>query len=149
MRTWIQEATNSRVSQGFLALSLLVLGGCALGGTGGGTITRNDPAPSGTIVEQGSFELRSGESVAGTAAIYLTDSGTYTIRLEGFTVPSTTGLRVVGKASGTTLYSSSLTATGNVNFSTSVTPPKTWTSVDIVITGELSPNDIYATALFD
>ena len=112
----------------------------------GGTTIPNDPAPTGNIVAQGEFTGLNGNTMNGTAEIYLNTSGRFIIRLVGITVPNESGLQVIGKADGREVYTSQLRFfNGSQNYSTNITSGQvtTWDSVMIrsaikVVTPEIA-----------
>src|SRR5690348_17169099 len=89
------------------AQSLILLNSCGIIPLG--TSTLNDPVPSGTVLASGSFTGQNGKTASGTATVYLSDTGTYVIRLDGLVVPSENGLVVVASTTSQTgLFQTSL-----------------------------------------
>ena len=95
-----------------LALLMLVSGAtCApidLGSSS--SFTPNDLIPSGLVVSQGSFTSLNGKTVSGTVSIYQAAGSltSFTIRLEGLSVPNESGLMVVAAANGAEVISLAL-----------------------------------------
>ena len=119
--------------------------GCGEIGLGGGGIA-NDPAPSGTKTKQGVFQGQNGQTVSGTASIYV-DGTTVTLRLENLGVPSGTVLKVVAKSSSTQVLSKSLRATsGNQNYTMSSTQGATTDTVEIQSGTVAPPSNVYGVA---
>lgn len=90
------------VVSAFAALGAM-LGGCGVVGIGGGT-GLNDPAPSGTIVAQGSFAGQNGKAVSGTVSVYKTscDASTcvFVVRLQNLSAPQESNLQLVATING-------------------------------------------------
>ncbi len=103
----------------FVSGGLLSFYGCGVVSTDGTSL--NEPAPSGTIVAQGTFESRNQKTVSGGATVYLVSAGSYVLRLEGISVPTTVSLQAV-LASGSTIYVQQLlkSSQGSMNYSFSI-----------------------------
>lgn len=88
--------------------------------TSGGGGFPNDPAPTGTVKAQAAWVSLNGQTVSGTVTVYLLESGSYVVRLNGLSAPSETGLSLRVTASGQQVISTSLRATGgSQNYSVS------------------------------
>jgi len=114
-------------------LLLMFLTHCGLhAGTG---VAPNDPTPSGQILKQGQFFSQSGQTVTGSAVIYLSGSS-YILRLEGISTPSEAGLQVrIDGNPGGVVFTSALSATsGNQNYPFSGGVGVTFKAVDIYST---------------
>lgn len=126
------------------------LNGCSgLGGVslGGGTGSSNDPIPSGTLLTQSQFFGQSGQTVSGTATVYVS-SNTYIVRLQGMAIPSEAGLFVQVFTSTTQVGNFPLKNTsGNQNYTLTTSAPLTFKSVNIYSTLS-NPPAIYGTAQF-
>lgn len=116
-----------------LAIAALLLGShCGEMGTSGGTF--NEPAPSGTVVAQGTLESRNQKAVSGGASVYLQSSGTYVLRLEGISVPTTVTLQAVLYSNSTKYVQQLLKSSqGSMNYTFSVADASrpTWSYVSI------------------
>ena len=98
-----------------VSLSLVSCGQVKLGNT-----TPNDQAPSGTVIGQGDFISLNGKTVTGTAAVYNSEgsSTSYTLRLNGISAPSETGLVIVITVNGEQLSPFALrSSSGSQNYS--------------------------------
>ncbi len=73
--------------------------GCGKITAGTGVFT--DPIPSGTLVAQGQFYGRSGQSASGGAEVYNTAAGSYTVHLDGVTLPQLNSLQLIFTINGT------------------------------------------------
>lgn len=115
----LQFVTAWQLPEAFVSAGLLSFLGCGVVGTNGTSL--NEPAPSGTIVAQGTFESRNQKSVSGGATVYLVSAGSYVLRLEGISVPTTVSLQAV-LASGSTIYVQQLlrSSQGSMNYSFSI-----------------------------
>src|SRR5579862_6103059 len=77
----------------------------------------NDPVPSGTVVAQGSFSGRNGQTVTGTALVYLTTAGNYVLRLQSLAAPSEAALQLYATVNGVNTQLTSLKGpTGNQDY---------------------------------
>ncbi len=142
---------NLRISKALLSLTLFALLGLTrCGQIGLGTARTDDPVPPGTVVAIKEFTTyNSSKAVTGTAAVYLrSDTNTYLIRLENLSAPGDSGLLVVGKANGGTVFQTTLRArTGNQNYETGKSGNMSWTSVAIRPSAPATAPD-YAEAIF-
>jgi hypothetical protein len=126
---------NSRLSKRTLLFGAFIfLIGCGEL-TGGTTVAPNDPIPAGTINKQGQFFSQGGQTVTGSAIIYLSGSS-YVLRLEGIQTPEETGLQV---RINTTLQSPAFTfslkgTSGNQNYAFTGPGQATIMSVNIFST---------------
>jgi hypothetical protein len=101
----------------FLTLSQ----GCGVIGVGsGGSTIINDARPTGTVVGQGSFSGLNGQAASGTAILFL-EGSVYTLRLEGVSLPTLSGLLVQVYTTGGLLAGNFTlrAATGNQNYTLS------------------------------
>lgn len=131
-----------------VTLGCVSLFGCGGFGLSYGYPAGNDPAPDGTIVAQGQFSGANGKTVSGTAVIYSTGFGAFTLRLESLSVPLESSLLITAHASSETVYSTTLSAySGNKNYSISLSENKTFTSVKISSALVAAPNNVYGSAL--
>ncbi len=109
---------------------------CAVGldlSSGGGASTPNDNRPSGNPLFQGSLSGLNGQTgVTGTTLIF-SESGSYTLRFEGLSLPSGASIIKLFNNSATNPITLQLRAlTGNQNYSLSVsTVGTTFNSVTI------------------
>lgn len=116
-----------------LLLTLIIAGLAGCGPIKLGSISPNDPAPSGTIMAQGSFTSLNGQTVTGTAIVYFEGGSSYIVRLSGISAPSENGLQVVVVANGATQATFSLRASsGSQNYMLSLSAYSiTWNQVNI------------------
>ena len=132
-------------------LTLCVIGvgifACSDIGVGKGGVSA-DLAPGGTLVSQGQFTagMVPGKTVTGVISIYMLPTTENILRLESFSAPAESGLQLIVKASGNTVFTSPLKAyTGNQNYNTGLSGQVTWTSVAIAPASQ--PNSVYGLAV--
>jgi hypothetical protein len=105
----------------------------------------NDSKPAGSIVSSANINGQSGQTASGTATIYV-NGASFTLRLEGLSVPVENGLQVIVNMQGgaTSLHTTLRASTGNQNYSIGSTTG-VFASVDIFST---SARTNYAKAIF-
>lgn len=132
----------------FLLLLTSIVGcGQLTRGTGSGGL--NEPVPDGQVVAQDSFDGVNGQEISGVAAVYLLTSGQYTIRIEGLSGLDESGLQVYADIDGSRTFIAALRSTkGSMNYTTSITGTRVFTSVRIVSPTTSPPTD-YGIASFD
>jgi hypothetical protein len=99
-----------------------------------GSISSNEPRPTGTPVSQGQFTGLNAKAVTGFALIFTPNGTTYTLRLEGLDAPSETGLQVqvFSAHSSSPVFSTVLKSSlGNQNYSFTAITGSTFTNVYI------------------
>lgn len=102
----------------------------------------NDPVPQGVIVAQGTFTGLNGNTVSGTAAIYVTSSAQYIARIEALRAPSQNGMIVEVVADGSVAYSSSLTGiSGNQNYPIGSANVTNWNYISILSSTTPQPSN--------
>lgn len=114
-----------------LAYGFVLLSSC--GSISAGSVSSNDPAPSGSIVAQGNFVGLNGKAVTGSVAIYNLASGSFVVRLIGISVPAENGLQVAVVINGGVqqILSTLRSYTGTQNYSYSAGGVVDWTNVSI------------------
>jgi hypothetical protein len=108
-----------------------ILAGCGLStGTAGGAY--DDPVPSGTVIETGTFLGCNPNTLTGSTAIYDQGGGNYVLRLISLNGVPNQSLEVAVNGAAGRIFATPLKGTsGNQNYSFTVNPVPTWTTVAI------------------
>lgn len=107
----------------------------------------NDAVPTGTVISQGSFEGRNGQTVTGSAIVYRSGAGSYILRIQALTAPNESGISVELYANGNIAYSTTLNqASGSQNFSFSYSGGENFESVVLRSGLATPPTDEYGYA---
>jgi hypothetical protein len=134
-------------SAAWIAATVILLTGCGIfDQSGSGTVTFNDPMPSGgTQVASGQFLNSS--AVSGTVRVIRTASTSFVIRLENFSTTSSLPLSLTATVDGTVgAVSQQLRATsGNMNYTVSANYNAVFSTVEIRPPGSVATSSPIAT----
>jgi hypothetical protein len=111
-----------------LAAVSLVLGSCS-----SGSGARNDPPPSGTVIDQGTL---SGTGISGEVTVYDQGSGNYVVRLANLSIATPEAsfslqADISSQASRVTVSGNLASYSGNVNYPYNAGTTATWSVVYI------------------
>jgi hypothetical protein len=121
----VRKMTKSTV---ILVIAALFIGSCS-----SGSGSRNDPAPTGTVVAQGSM---SGTGISGQVTVYDQGGGNYVVRLANLSITSPQAsyqlqADISSQTSRVTISGSLGAYTGNVNYPYNAGQTASWSVVYI------------------